>query len=94
MDGGNNNLTFSTLLIEGSPGNDLGLDDHIDLLFRSNIHDILYGTTIVPWVPTESLPDTEDSSIGRNIDTVGGEDVFAGRADIEQVRLGLSIWTR
>lgn len=84
-------LTLSTLLIEDLPSKNLRLDNHINLLLSSNIHNIFLRATIIPRVPAESLPDTENGSISRNIDAVGGEDVLASGADIKQVRLRLSI---
>lgn len=84
-------LTLSTLLIEDLPSKNLGLDNHINLLLSSNIHDIFLCTTVIPWVPAESLPDTENGSIGRNIDAVGGEDIVTSGANIKQVGLGPSI---
>lgn len=84
-------LTLSTLLIEDLPSKDLGLDNHVNLLLSSNTHYIFLRTTVIPRVPAKSLPDSENGSISRNIDAVGGEDVATSGADIEQVGLGLSI---
>lgn len=84
-------LTLRTLLIENLPSNNLGLDNYINLLLSRNIPYISFRATVVPRVPAKCLPDTDDGSISRNINAVGGEDVVASGTDIKQIGLGLGI---